>query len=52
MVSTSMMSAALTSVLPDYKIIHETAIVHPDAIIGEVRILTCCEKFLYCMHGC
>lgn len=51
-VSTSMMSAALTSVLPDYKLIHETAIVHPDAIIGEVRVLTCYENFVYCIHGC
>jgi len=39
-VSTSMMSAALTSVLPDYKLIHETAIVHPDAIIGEGVIVS------------
>lgn len=44
-VSTSMMSAALTSVLPDYKLIHDTAIVHPDAIIGEVRLPMLFEKF-------
>ena len=37
-VSTSMMDAALTSVLPECKFIHETAIVHPNAFIGEVRV--------------
>lgn len=37
-VSSTMMSAALTSVLPECKFVHETAIVHPNAFIGEVRI--------------
>jgi len=35
-VSTTMVNAALTSVLPESRSIHETAIVHPDAFIGEV----------------
>lgn len=35
-VSTTTVNA--TSVLPERKIIHETAVVHPDAFIGEVSV--------------
>lgn len=34
--SASTMNAALTSVLPEYKFIHDSAVVHPDAVLGEV----------------
>lgn len=34
--STTMVNAPLTGVLPESRMIHETAIVHPDAFIGEV----------------
>ena len=35
-VSTTMVNVPLTTVLPESRVIHETAIVHPDAFIGEV----------------
>ncbi len=47
-VSTTMVNVPLTSVLPKSRVIHETAIVHPDAFIGEVsfRRGCCCGSLL------
>jgi len=36
----SPMGTAVTSVLPGFKFLHATAVVHPDAVLGEVN--HCC----------
>ncbi len=41
----SPMGTALTSVLPGFKFLHATAVVHPDAVLGEVN--HCCTLDWY-----